>query len=481
MPAYYLEIALVVLGLVLLLAETFTPPGSKRLVGLAALAAVTVVFFLLLAVKPHGLSTDGIWRFYSDDKLALFYKGLALVTTAGVLILSLDYAPVLAKFSARAGGGPAIGEFYCLPLFVCTGMMWMASAIDLSTIFLSLELTTIGFYILVAFMRRNVGSLEAGVKYLILGALSTGFLVYGFTWLYGVTGQVTLSGIAHALPSAPKAPALFAFALILVALSFKVAAVPFHLWVPDVYQGAPTPITAFLSVGSKAAGFAVAGRLLEPFLAAEHLRGTTSALLMAVAAATLVLGNLAAIPQSNFKRLLGYSSIAHAGFLLLALGANTAVGSLSPRMIVAYYLAGYLFMSLTAFAVLVVINRTDSADDLKAFNGLHHRSRFLAFAITVAAASLAGVPLTAGFTGKFLAFSAAAGAHQWALLAIAAAAASAGFYYYFKVLRHVFWNRPAEGAPPITVPPLTRLLVVALITGTFAAGIFFQPFVNLLR
>jgi NADH-quinone oxidoreductase subunit N len=202
---------------------------------------------------------------------------------------------------------------------------------------------------------------------------------------------------------------------------------------------------------------------------------------MAVAAATLVLGNLAAIPQSNFKRLLGYSSIAHAGFLLLALGANTAVGSLSPRMIVAYYLAGYLFMSLTAFAVLVVINRTDGTDDFKAFNGLHQRSPFLAFAITVAAASLAGVPLTAGFTGKFLAFSAAAGAHQWALLAIAAAAASAGFYYYFKVLRHVFWNRPAEGAAPITVPPLTRLLVVALITCTFAAGILFQPFVNLLR
>ena len=481
MPAYYTEIAIVVLGLVLLLAEAFTGPGQKRLIGMAALASVLGVFMLLCLVKPHGADASGIWQFYSDDRTALFYKGLVLLCTAGVIVLSLDYFPVLARFSARAGGGPATGEFFCLPLFICAGMMWMASAIDLATIFLSLELTTIGFYVLVAYMRRNVGSLEAGVKYLILGALSTGFLVYGFTWLYGVTGQISLAGIAKALPAAPVEPALFAFALILVALAFKVAAVPFHLWVPDVYQGAPTPVTAFLSVGSKAAGFVVAGRLLEPFLAADNLRSTASALLLAVAAATLVLGNLAAIPQSNFKRLLGYSSIAHAGFLLLAIGTGASVGSLTPSTIVAYYLAGYLFMTLLAFAVLVVINRTDGADDLRAFDGLRQRSPFLAFAITVAAASLAGVPLTAGFTGKFFAFSAAASAHQWSVLAIAVGGAAAGFYYYFKVLRHVFWNRPADGVAAVEVPLLSRVLIIVLVAGVFFVGICFQPIVNLLR
>jgi NADH-quinone oxidoreductase subunit N len=202
---------------------------------------------------------------------------------------------------------------------------------------------------------------------------------------------------------------------------------------------------------------------------------------MAIAAATLVLGNLAAIPQTNFKRLLGYSSIAHAGFLFLTLGAGASVGSLSPRMIVAYYLAGYLCMTLTAFAVLVVINRTDGSDDLRAFDGLRTRSPFLAFAMTVAAASLAGIPLTAGFTGKFLAFSSAASAQQWSLLAIAVAGAAAGFYYYFKVLRHIFWNRAADGAPAITVPLLTKVLLLALIAGTFFVGIFFQQVVNLIR
>ena len=482
MPAYYLEIVIVVLGLAILMAEAFSGPKAKRAIGYTALAAVLVVFGLLTTVVPHAASgAPGPWSFYSDDKLALFYKGIALLCTAGVIILGLDYGPVLEKFSARAGGGPATGEFFCLPLFVCAGMMWMASATDLASIFLSLELTTIGLYILVAYMRRNVGSLEAGVKYLILGALSTGFLVYGFAWLYGITGKVSLSGIAAALPSAPAAPALFSFALIMVALAFKAGAVPFHLWVPDVYQGAPTPITAFLSVGSKAAGFAVAGRLLEPFLAAEQLRGTVAAILMAIAAATLVLGNLAAIPQTNFKRLLGYSSIAHAGFLFLTLGAGASVGSLSPRMIVAYYLAGYLCMTLAAFAVLVVINRTDGSDDLRAFDGLRTRSPFLAFAMTIAAASLAGIPLTAGFTGKFLAFSSAASAQQWSLLAIAVAGAAAGFYYYFKVLRHIFWNRAADGAQAITVPLLTKVLLLALIAGTFFVGIFFQQVVNLIR
>lgn len=484
MPAYYLEIAVVVLGLVLLMGEAFTCARRKRLVGYGALGGLALIFLLLFLVKPHESGDCPIWQFYADDKLALFYKGLSLVCTCVVLILSLNYMPVLETFSARAGGGAAIGEFFCLPVFICAGMMWMASATDISTIFLSLELTTIGFYVMVAFMRRNVGSLEAGVKYLILGALSTGFLVYGLAWLFGVTGKTNLAEIGAVLGSAQveKIPALFAFALILVALSFKVAAVPFHFWVPDVYQGAPTPVTAFLSVGSKAAGFVVAGRLVAPFLASPALGTTCGALLVAVAAATLLLGNLAAIPQTNFKRLLAYSSISHAGFLVLALSSNGGSSDLTPAQIIAFYMAAYLGMTLLCFAVLVMVNRTSGSDDLRAFDGLHRRSPFLAFAMLIGVASLAGVPLTAGFLGKFFVFIAAASSGQWLILGIAVAGAAAGFYYYLKVLRSMYWNAasPAE-TPEIPVPPLLKYTIVGLIIFTVLFGVYPQPLLGLLK
>lgn len=483
MPAYYLEIAVVVLGLVLLLAEAFTGPKHKRLIGYGAIGGLIVILLSLAAVTPHTGCECSLWTFYSDDRLAMFYKGFSLICTAIVLVLALEYKPVLEKFSARAGGGPAIGEFFCLPVFICAGMMWMASAVDVSTLFLGLELTTIGFYIMTGYMRRNVGSLEAGVKYLILGALSTGFLVYGLAWLFGVTGETNLEAIGDALAKSDVArtPALFAFALILVALSFKVAAVPFHFWVPDVYQGAPTPVTAFLSVGSKAAGFVVAGRLLQPFLEAPALSATCTALLVAVAGATLLLGNLAAIPQTNFKRLLAYSSISHAGFLVLALSGANATFGLQPAHIVAFYMAAYLCMTLLCFAVLIVINRSSGSDDLNAFSGLHQRSPFLAFAVLIGAASLAGVPLTAGFLGKFFVFVAAAGSAQWVALAVGVAGAAAGFYYYFKVVRNMYWSAASADAPALEISTPLKALIILLIAATIFFGICPQPLLGLLK
>jgi NADH-quinone oxidoreductase subunit N len=390
---------------------------------------------------------------------------------------------VLEKFSATAGGGAAVGEFFCLPVFICAGLMWMASAVDITSIFLSLELVTIAFYVMVSYMRRNVGSLEAGVKYLILGALSTGFLVYGLAWLFGVTGQTGLAAIGEALKagSLERTPALFAFALILVGLCFKVAAVPFHFWVPDVYQGAPTPVTAFLSVGSKAAGFVVAGRLSQPFLDSPLVGNTCAALLVAVAAATLVMGNLAAIPQTNFKRLLAYSSISHAGFLVLALSGRGG-GGMTPTQIVAFYLAAYLCMTLLCFAVLVSINRCRGSDDLRAFDGLHRRSPFLAFALLVGAASLAGVPLTSGFLGKLFVFIAAARSGQWIALGIGVAGAAAGFYYYLKVLRNVYWNSgPVVPETAMTTSRPLASVIVVLLVATVLLGLYPQPVLGFLK
>ena len=233
---------------------------------------------------------------------------------------------ILAKYLPGVTPGAGLGEFYSLPVFTCAGLMFMASAVDFLLIFVALELVTISFYILVAYMRRHTASLEAGVKYLILGALSTGFLVYGITWIFGLTGETNLAAIQHALATKAVAttPLLFGLMLLLTGLGFKVAAVPFQLWVPDVYQGAPTPITAFLSVGSKAAGFVVLLRVLQPFLGVPGVGVKVLAVLALMAALTMLYGNLAALPQDNFKRLLAYSSIGHAGYLLVAVASVTA-------------------------------------------------------------------------------------------------------------------------------------------------------------
>ncbi len=484
MPAYYLEVAVVLLGLVLLMLEAFVDGRDKRFVGHIALLGLGAILVALFFVDRTP-GTTAFWQFYTADSLAMTYKGIALLTTILVLILGLDYIPVLEKFTARVGGKGTWGEFFCLPVFICAGMMWMASATDLTSIFVSLELVTIAFYVMVTFMRRNVGSLEAGVKYLILGALSTGFIVYGFTWLYGITGQTNLTAIAAKLDSGTVAtvPALFSFALILVALAFKIGAVPLQFWIPDVYQGAPTPITAFLSVGSKAAGFIITTRLVGVYLGADALSHNATAILLAVACATLLVGNLAAIPQTNFKRLLAYSSISHAGFLVLALASGKAGGfGLQPSQIIAFYMTAYLFMTLLAFAVLVVVSRVTGSDDLSAFNGLHQRSPFLAFALVAAMASLAGVPLTVGFLGKFFVFGAAASQHLWLPLVFAVIGASAGFYYYLKVVRNMYWNPPAASpVEAISVGLLTKVTMILLIAAVLGFGVYPQPLLHFLK
>src|SRR6266850_3657698 len=312
-----LEIDVLVLGLLVLMAEAFFERSDKRPLALTAifgLATVLAVSFLLTPTPTH-VATTGFWNFYTADPLAIFFKRFALVTTILVLVMMIDYAPVVRESIHGSTHQSGLGEFFALPIFTCAGLMWMASAIDFVMIFVSLELVTISFYVLVAFMRRNSASLEAGVKYLILSALSTGFLVYGITWIFGVTGETNLAriGIVLATQNIDHIPILFGMALVLVALGFKIAAVPFQIWVPDVYQGAPTPVTAFLSVGSKAAGFVVLLRVLQPFFMLPQMQR----LLVVVAALTLIYGNLAALPQKNLKRLLAYSSIAHAGYLLI--------------------------------------------------------------------------------------------------------------------------------------------------------------------
>lgn len=475
MPSYLLEIIVLIGGLVLLLLEAFTSPKRKYSI---ALGGIGVLFFTLVllffAQKGFAGENEELVRFYAFDPMARFFKGFTLVATILTLLLTLNYRRVLSKFTANPKSEDGTGEYYCLLLFACAGMMWMASAKDLVAIFVALELTTITSYILVGFMRRNVGSLEAGVKFLILGALSTGFLVYGIAWIYGATGTTDLALIGDQITDKNSTYLLFGLSLLLISLAFKVGAVPMHLWIPDVYQGAPTPTTAFLSIASKAAGFAIAIRVLEPFLNNDLLRDKTIFILGILTGATILLGNLAAIPQTNFKRLLAYSSIANAGFILMPIAAWNAGNDLTSKEVVAFYLAIYLIMTFAAFFILVVVHRNTGSDDISAFEGLGQRSPFLALMTAIIIGALAGLPLTAGFWGKFLAFKMAVNGALWVPVVLGFIGVAAGFYYYFQVIRAMYWRNSLEEAP-IKIAPLS-LYVIAVLTGLVVIlGIWPQP------
>src|SRR5207244_6097305 len=357
--APYLEIAVLVLGIAILVFETFAAKIDKKTfayAGIVGLAAVLIASFFLAPESP-GQPTTGFWNSYTADPLSIFFKRFTLITTIVVLIMMIDYAPVLRSAANRASN---LGEFFSLPLLTCAGLMYLVSAVDFIFIFVSLELVTISFFVLVSFPRRNPIALEAGVKYLILGALSTGFLVYGITWIFGVTGETNLERITAAFSSGTldNHAATVGAVSVLVCLGFKIAAVPFQMWVPDVYQGAPTPITAFLSVASKAAGFVVLLRVLQPFLMLPNMQR----LVVLFALLTVVYGNLAALPQNNLKRLLGYSSIAHAGYLLIG------VACFDGRA-VTFYLAAYLLMTLLAFAILILVAQ-QMCEEICYFDGL---------------------------------------------------------------------------------------------------------------
>ena len=467
-----LEIAVLVLGVLVLLFEMFADQIDKRTYAYTAmigLGAVLIASFFLIP-PPVEAASSGFWSFYTADPLAIFFKRFALVTTIFVLVMMVDYAPIVRESIHGTTHQSGLGEFFALPIFTCAGLMWMASAIAFVMIFVSLELVTISFYVLVSFTRRNPATLEAGVKYLILSALSTGFLVYGITWIFGVTGETNLTRVAAALaePAVESGPALFGRLMVLVALGFKIAAVPFQIWVPDVYQGAPTPVTAYLSVGSKAAGFVVLMRVLEPFFVLPQL----ARLLALIALLTLVYGNLAALPQSNLKRLLAYSSIAHAGYLLI--GVVCLAGEA-----IAYYLVAYLFMTLLSFAILGVVAK-QTGDNIEDFNGLATRSPFLAFAMLIAMASLAGVPFTAGFLGKFYIFNAAIAHEQTTLIVVGIITVACGFYYYFKVVRAMYWEAPATDVP-VPLSALSRTAMMAMIAGIIFLGVYPQPVLNALR
>jgi NADH-quinone oxidoreductase subunit N len=469
-----LDMAVALLGLGLLLLDLVTPLERKTQLGYAAAFALALVLGFSFLVEGRGVSL-AFGGCYVLDPLALFFKRLFLA--AGVLVLLLA-----TSFSGRLRSG--ITEYYSLILLALTGMMFASSVNHFTLLFVALELITVSFYVLVGFQRNRLASLEAGVKYLIMGALSSGFMVYGIALIYGAVGTMSFDGLARALATQPAlagSPILLAgLVFVLVGLGFKVAAVPFQMWAPDVYQGAPTPTTAFLATGSKAAGFVLLLRLL--YTALPALAAHWHKLVVVAAVVTILYGNLCAIPQRNLKRLLGYSSIANAGYLLLGLAAWSADGSAA----ILYYLTGYMFTLMAAFTVIALVTERVEGEDVSCLAGLGQRSPFLAACLTVTMVSLAGVPPLAGFFGKFLLIKAvvAQGMHTsyyFGLAAVAVVGVVISFWYYFGIIRAIYWSSEVTNLSAIEVPVALRLVLVICLVAILFLGVIPGPLLDAAR
>jgi NADH-quinone oxidoreductase subunit N len=466
-----LEISVVALGLVLLLADLWLPAERKRMLGYAAAAALAVLFFNSFTGHCScSLSGTAFGGMFVQDALAVFFKRFFLLAAILVLLVAVE-------FSDRIASG--VSEYYSLIVFALSGMLFAASANDFVMLFVSIELITITFYVLTSFQRGKLVSLEAGVKYLILGALSSAFMVYGIALVWGTTGKFNFNELAL-VASNFTANKVFLIGLlfVLVGLGFKIAAFPFQIWVPDVYQGAPTPTTAFLAVGSKAAGFVLLLRVL--FSAAPAVTEHWAKLLIVISAVTILYGNLCAIPQRNLKRLMGYSSIAHAGYLLLGVAALSSAG----QSAVLYYLGGYLFTTLAAFTVIALVMRHLESEDISGLAGLNERSPLLAATLTLAMVSLAGIPPLAGFFGKFLLLKAVieqgATNHGYYCLAFTTLVGVViSLYYYFGVVRAIYWSRETPDLSPIQISHPMRLAIFVCIGGIFYLGLFPDALLNM--
>ena len=452
------EIALLVMLFLVLVYERLFKPQSSRQVGLftawggAAVLLLTVVLYWLFR-EPNPvwtLNQSVFWGGMMRNDLVTFVFRLmffsALILTS---LLSLD-VPRLQKI-----------EYYALLIMATIGFSLMAASTDLIMIYVALETASISSYLLAGFYSGQTLSSEAGMKYFVYGAFTTAVMLYGMSLIYGVTGQTNLYVIGSLFSGEQIAGVqpllLLASVLVVVGFAFKTSIVPYHFWSPDVYQGAPTPFTAFLSTASKAAGFAI---FLRVFLAGVLGPANTSAewwaMLVAMCIITMVLGNFVAIFQTNIKRLLAYSSIAQAGYALIGLVTLSEDGSGATM----FYLLMYVFTNIAAFGVIILISNVTKSDDLKDLSGLNRRSPFLALVMLFAILSLGGIPPTAGFFGKFFLFKAAVDAGLWWLAGIGILMAFVGLYYYLSIIKVMYLYRSEEDDVPI---PVSRAAQIGLV------------------
>lgn len=451
------EIILSVMAMVLLLVNVFVPSKSKGYLAWLSLAGLVAAGYT--AATGWGLNISSFSGSVVLDNFSIFFK-LIFVVAAGLTVLISD------QYLEREECNH--GEFYPMVLFSTVGMMLMASGTDMMTIFLGLELMSIPLYVLSGFNRANIKSNESGLKYFLLGAFSTGFLLYGMALVYGATGTTRIAQIAEAAAKmgTPDTMLLIGALLILTGFAFKIAAVPFHMWTPDVYEGAPTPITALMSAGPKAAGFAA---FLRIFLVSfPTMKADWADLIWIMAVLTMTVGNIIALRQDNIKRMLAYSSIAHAGYALVGLAAANTTGTAG----ILFYMLTYAFMNIGAFAVVVLLGKQGETNgNVQDFAGLAHKRPALAAIMTLFLFSLAGIPPTAGFIGKFYLFSGAVQEGYVWLAVIGVLNSAASVYYYLRVMVFMYMKPADEEFDWVKMTaPITLALVLAGFV-TLALGI----------
>jgi NADH-quinone oxidoreductase subunit N len=432
------------------------------------LAALLATLILVTMGAPTRVAT-----MMSVDPLALFFKVIAIVGVGLVIASAVEYIP---------GRTPYVGEFYALLVTTALAIGVTVSANDLILIYLGMEFLSITSYVLTGFFRRDHRSVEAALKYFLYGASASAIMLYGMSLLYGATAATDLEAIARALSAKPTDELRWlgfpAIVLLAVGFGFKASLVPFHQWAPDVYEGAPTPITAFLSTASKATGFAIMIRVLTVGLPIFQGQAWVP-LLAAISMVTMTLGNLVAIQQTNIKRLLAYSSIAQAGYILIGLVALSASPTFNGLDGLLIYLLAYLFTNLGAFLVVIAIENTTGAVDLPAYAGLVHRSPLLATMLTIFLLSLAGIPPTGGFLGKFFVFGAAIRAQFLSLAIVAIVNSAIAAFYYLNIVRYMFLLPAPEGqSSTLTVTPVMQATLWACVVMTLLIGVYAQPFIE---
>ena len=464
-------ILLTLFGIGVMLTDLLLEEGQRYLSAMTALVgigfAAVQMWLIQSEMAAAGISEMEAFRgAILLDRFGIFFIWIFLISSVIAILIAIRYLEIEKEHH---------GEHYAIILFATVGMIFLAIGMDLVTLFVGLELMVIAVYILTGFLRRDRRSNEAALKYLLLGAFSTGILAYGMSLLYGISNSTNLKDIAFAVSQRPAEDPVLLIAVITMAtgLLFKIGAVPFHQWLPDAYEGAPTSITAFMSVGPKAAAFAFLLRIfLVPLGAA---REQWLPLIVGVAIATMTLGNLAAISQSNIKRLLGYSAISHVGYILLGLVAGNETGLKG----IAVYLLVYVFMNMGAFAVVVAMRRRDLiGDEIDDMAGLAYKSPAAAALMVIFLLSLAGIPPTAGFLGKYFIFLSLIETGYFTLAVVAVLYVAVALYYYFRIVAVMFMREPIDRELPSLSPGVQVALIVTAVMTMFI-GLYPDPFIEI--
>lgn len=450
-------LVLSVFGIMVLVTDLFIGKDKSVLV---FISLTGLLMGAISSLAKYNLPVHSFNGAYIVDHLSVFFTFIFCISSALAILVSVD-------FNKREG--IKVGEYYSLILFCTVGMVLLASATDMIMIFLGIEIVSISLYVLAGIRRNDPKSNEAALKYFLLGAFATGFLLYGMTLLYGSTGSTKLVMIASAIRNggvASEPLLLMGVVLLIIGLGFKVAAVPFHMWAPDVYQGAPTPVTAFMAVGPKAASLAAFYRIFSE--AIPQLSPSWEILLCVVSVITMFVGNLGAIMQTNIKRLLAFSSVAHVGYLIIAIIAKNSLSS-SALM---FYMLTYAFMIFGTFGIVILLGRKgDENLEIENYSGLAYKHPVLALSMTIFLLSLGGLPPLAGFVAKFFVFSAALKEGFLILVIIAVLNSAVSLYYYLKVIVFMYMKDPVKEFD-ITLSPMTLFVIAISIFGTIQLGIF---------